>query len=145
MSGDGSLKPASSRDYAFALHLYLTGMQPLTAELMAWDPEKQIESFARNWNPTNTRIIFIGSRRVGWIQIDETSSEVVLQQLFVASDHQRRGIASRVLKLLVPAWNASGKPVNLTVLRNNPARRLYERFGFAVTGTDGVKLRMSRT
>jgi hypothetical protein len=48
-------------------------------------------------------------------------------------------------------WNSSsmngipvGKPVILTVLRDNPARRRYERFGFSVVDEIGVKLRMRR-
>jgi ribosomal protein S18 acetylase RimI-like enzyme len=30
------------------------------------------------------------------------------------------------------------------VLKNNPARRLYERAGFVVNGEEGVKYRMKR-
>ncbi|HEV7371558.1 hypothetical protein [Arenibaculum sp.] len=36
------------------------------------------------------------------------------------------------------------RPVRLGVLRNNPARRFYERFGFAATGEDGIKILMCR-
>ena len=75
----------------------------------------------------------------------ETAAEIRLQQFFVVPDRQGRGIRSEVLNLLVPVWDAASKPVVLTVLHNNSARRLYERFGFAVTGKDGVKLRMTRT
>jgi predicted GNAT family acetyltransferase len=45
---------------------------------------------------------------------------------------------------LLAGWVTSGKPVVLTVLKNNPARRLYERLGFAVAGEAGVKLEMRR-
>jgi ribosomal protein S18 acetylase RimI-like enzyme len=144
MTGTISLRPASSRDYGFALDLYLETMQPFTSEFIAWNEAKQRESVARNWNAANTRIIFAGRRKIGWMQIQEKPSEIFLQQFFIAPDQQRRGIGTAVLDFLVPVWNAAGKPVTLTVLRNNPARRLYERFGFLVAGEEGVKLRMQR-
>jgi ribosomal protein S18 acetylase RimI-like enzyme len=67
-----------------------------------------------------------------------------LQQFFISPDHQRRGIGTEVLNSLVAIWKATGKPVVLTVLKNNPARRLYERFGFSVVGEAGVKFEMER-
>lgn len=43
---------------------------------------------------------------------------------------------------LLAAWRATAKPVASTVLKNNPARRLYERAGFSVVGSAGVKYEM---
>ena len=34
-------------DYAFALRVYLSTMRPYTEELMVWDEQKQIASFAK--------------------------------------------------------------------------------------------------
>ncbi|BCJ91069.1 hypothetical protein IZ6_18040 [Terrihabitans soli] len=138
------LKPVAGRDYGFALRLYLQAMKPLTSEFIEWDEPEQRERFARNWNAPNVRIIFSGRKRIGWLQLDETFSEITLQQFFIAPEQQRRGIGSKVLDFLVPIWRASGKPATLTVLRNNSARLFYERCGFAVAGEEGVKLRMVR-
>jgi hypothetical protein len=49
-----------------------------------------------------------------------------------------------VLRGLLDSWIPTGKPLALTVLKNNPARRLYERFGFSVVGEAGVKFEMRR-
>jgi len=35
-------------------------------------------------------------------------------------------------------------PLRLQVLRNNPARRLYERLGFVQTGEDQMYIQMER-
>jgi GNAT superfamily N-acetyltransferase len=102
-------RPAEHGDYPFALNLYLTTMRPLTAELMAWNEEKQIASFQRQWQPEEVRIIQYSGRDVGWMQAHVTSSEVLLQQLFVAPAQQRRGIGSAALEQLVDEWDSRGQ------------------------------------
>ncbi len=41
-------------------------------------------------------------------------------------------------------WAATNKAVVLGVLKNNPARRLYERLGFAVASETDTKFMMRR-
>jgi GNAT superfamily N-acetyltransferase len=137
-----TLRPGTAADYGFALRLYLSTMKPYTEELMVWDEHKQIASFARQWKLEDVQIICLDGQAAGWLQALETPSEIILQQFFVAPDRQRMGIGAEVLTRLLDRWKPSGKPILLTVLKNNPARRLYERFGFSVFGEEGVKFQM---
>jgi GNAT superfamily N-acetyltransferase len=139
------LRPATAADYAFALDLYLRTMQPYTEELMVWDEQRQIASFAKHWDVEDVRVISADGRDVGWLQATETPREIVLQQFFVAPEQQRAGIGAQVLRGLLAGWKLTGKPLALTVLKNNPARRFYERFGFSVVGETGVKFEMRRS
>jgi ribosomal protein S18 acetylase RimI-like enzyme len=50
-----------------------------------------------------------------------------------------------VLSRILAAAAAKGKPVELSVLKNNPARRLYDRLGFAVVTEDEMKYYMRRS
>jgi ribosomal protein S18 acetylase RimI-like enzyme len=144
MSDGVKFEPASAEHYSFALALYLSAMRPYTAELMEWNEPKQVASFARQWQPQDVRIIRHQGRDVGWCQARETPSEIVLQQIFVGPDHQRQGIGTQALEQLLASWQPTCKPVVLTVLKNNPARRLYERLGFAIVGERGIKFEMRR-
>lgn len=126
-----------------ALNLYLETMKPLTSELMVWDDARQSAGFADQWKIKDVRIIVFENCDVGWMQADETDAEISLQQLFVAPACQRKGIGSAVLSILLDWSRKARKPIVLTVLKNNPARSVYERFGFKVAGEAGVKLRMS--
>lgn len=138
------LRRATPEDFDIALNLYLVTMKPLTAELMTWDENRQSTGFAQQWNLEDVQIITLEDRNVGWVQATEMASEILLQQLFVSPEYQGRGIGSRVLQTLLKRWERTGKPVVLTVLKNNPARRLYEKHGFSVVGEVGVKLQMRR-
>jgi ribosomal protein S18 acetylase RimI-like enzyme len=50
-----------------------------------------------------------------------------------------------VLQGLLEQWRPSRKPIALGVLKNNPARRLYERFGFSIVGENDYKVFMKRS
>lgn len=110
---------------------------------MVWDDAKQRAAFADQRKIEDVRIVVFEDHDVGWMQASETDSEIFLQQLFVEPAYQRKGIGSAVLSILLDRSRKAGKPIVLTVLKNNPARSLYERFGFKVVGEAGVKLRMS--
>jgi ribosomal protein S18 acetylase RimI-like enzyme len=88
------------------------------------------------------QIITVDGVDVGWIQVAESPTEIRLQQFFISPDQQRAGIGTDVLRKLLATWRAAEKPVALNVLKNNPARRLYERVGFSVVGEAGVKYEM---
>jgi ribosomal protein S18 acetylase RimI-like enzyme len=136
------LKPATAAHYRFALDLYLSTMRPYTEQLMVWDDEKQQASFATLWELEEVRIVTLDGNDVGWLQLQESPTEVRLLQFFIAPDQQRNGIGTEVLRDLLADWQAMAKPIVLSVLKNNPARRLYERSGFSVVGDTDVKYEM---
>jgi ribosomal protein S18 acetylase RimI-like enzyme len=142
MERDVHVSPATSAHYQFALELYLLTMRPYTEELMVWDEAKQRDNFAALWKLTEVNILTVNGRDVGWLQVKESPTEVRLLQFFIAPVQQRRGIGTEVLRNLLAGWKTAAKPVVLTVLKNNPARRLYERAGFSVVGEVGVKFEM---
>ena len=133
---------ATAAHYQFALELYFSTMRPFTEELMVWDDAKQRASFAALWNPTEVRIVTVNGNDVGWLQVQESPTEIRLLQFFIIPDQQRSEIGTKVLRALLAAWKMMAKPVALTVLKNNPARRLYEREGFSVVGDAGAKYEM---
>lgn len=138
------LRRATRKDFDFALKLYLITMKPLTTELMTWDEAQQSAGFAEQWNVADVQMITLEGRNVGWLQAAEMDSQIFLQQMFVSPKYQGRGVGSKTLQNILQHWDRMGKPVILTVLKNNPARRLYERHGFTVVGEVGVKLQMRR-
>jgi GNAT superfamily N-acetyltransferase len=145
MARNLTLRRATAEHYSFALGLYLSTMRPYTEELMVWIEMRQRDSFAAQWKPDEVRIVTIDGKDVGWLQVSETQTEIRLQQFFISPDRQRTGIGTDVLRSLLAKWRATGKPIALTVLKNNPARRLYERFGFSLVGEMGVKYEMRRS
>ena len=136
------LQQATAEHYDFALHLYLLTMRPYMQELMVWDEQEQRAIFAAQWKREEAKIISVDGKDAGWLQIAELPTEIRLQKFFVSPPWQRSGIGSEVLGDLLANWRPTGKRIVLRVLKNNPARRLYERLGFSVIADDGVVFRM---
>jgi GNAT superfamily N-acetyltransferase len=137
-----NLLEAKAGHYDFALHLYLLTMRPYVQELTVWDEQKQRETFAAQWKREEVRIISVDGEDAGWLQVAELPTEIRLQKFFILPQFQRAGIGSEVLNRSLVAWRSTGKRVVVRVLKNNPARRLYERLGFSVTAEEDVTFRM---
>jgi ribosomal protein S18 acetylase RimI-like enzyme len=136
------LQQATAEHYDFALHLYLLTMRPYLQELGVWDEQQQRASFTARWKREEVWIISVEGKDVGWLQVAELPTEIRLQKFYISPQYQRSGIGSEVLSNLLATWRSTGKKIVLRVLKNNPARRLYERLGFSVVAEAGVILRM---
>ena len=137
-----NLQQAKAEHYDFALQLYLLTMRPYMQELVVWNEQEQRTSFAAQWKREEVRIITVDGKDAGWLQVAELPTEIRLQKFFVSPQHQRSGIGSEVLSNLLVTWRSTGKKIVLRVLKNNPARRLYERLGFSVVAEAGPTFRM---
>jgi ribosomal protein S18 acetylase RimI-like enzyme len=126
------LRPACLDDYAFALKLYVEAIRPLASAWIEWVDADQEAQFASLWRPNDTRIIVLDGEEIGWVEFRATEDEVFLKQLYISPTHQRRGIGSRVMRLLLEERRGMAKSMALFVLKNNPASRFYEQHGFKV-------------
>ncbi|SLM64158.1 MULTISPECIES: GNAT family N-acetyltransferase [Dickeya] len=57
-----------------------------------------------------------------------------LMQIQIHPDFQNRGLGRLLIESLIARASAQRQPVVLSVLKNNPARLLYQRLGFEITG-----------
>jgi ribosomal protein S18 acetylase RimI-like enzyme len=126
------LRPACLDDYVFVLDLYLKAIKPLAVAWVGWIDEEQEAQFANLWRPDDTKIITLKGEDIGWVEFRWTGDELFLKQLYISPTHQRRGIGSRVMRLLLEERRGMAKSMALFVLKNNPASRFYEQHGFKV-------------
>jgi ribosomal protein S18 acetylase RimI-like enzyme len=138
------LRPATADDLPFARRLYLDNMREVTERVLAWDEAKQTESFDVRFVPAEVGIVVLDETEIGWMQVAESDGEIFLKQFFIDPRFQRRGIGTRLLRDLIERAERAGKAVTLGVVKGNPARSLYERHGFRITGEDLYKVYMAR-
>jgi ribosomal protein S18 acetylase RimI-like enzyme len=62
----------------------------------------------------------------------------------VVSEYRGQGVGSQLLGHLLQAADDHYRAVSLSVSADNPALRLYHRFGFVVVGKGGQSLVMKR-
>lgn len=75
-----------------------------------------------------------GEARVGRLWVDRVGDELRVLDISVLSGWRGRGIGRFCLEALLDEAAACRWAVHLHVVDGNPARRLYERLGFAVIG-----------
>jgi ribosomal protein S18 acetylase RimI-like enzyme len=97
-----------------------------------WD-----EAFQRAYtrkNLSHTKLIYDGPEVIGWIAREEGERNIELIDIHILPTHQGKGVGTALIEELVARGNSVRKPVELSVLKINPSRALYERLDFKPVG-----------
>ena len=81
---------------------------------------------------------------VGMLKLLRAEGCWQLLQFQVAAGARGGGLGRRILDQLIAEAAADGADLSLHVLRDNPARHLYERAGFRVVGQDRHEFHLHR-
>jgi ribosomal protein S18 acetylase RimI-like enzyme len=139
-----SLRPATQEDYEFLWWLHCATMRPYVEKTWGWDEQWQAKYFHDHFDPTTRQVIECDGVPVGCISVERREDCIFLAAIEIAPDYQSRGIGTGLIGDLCNEANGRGVPVELQVLKVNPARRLYERLGFAVIGETETHYMMRR-
>jgi GNAT superfamily N-acetyltransferase len=129
-----SLRPATDDDYDFLWRLHCAAMRPYVEKTWGWDKQWQAEYFHNHFDPTTRQIIEGDGGPIGCILVERREDRIFLAAIEIAPDYQGRDIGTELIQSLCSESDGRGVPVELQVLKVNPARCLYERLGFAVVG-----------
>lgn len=99
-----------------------------------WNEAEQRSRFFQTTRPRDHKIVKLGDRPIGCLNVEWLPGEVKLNRVFLLPGFQRQGIGSRLVLQLLSEAKSAGLPVRLRVFKVNPARRLWLRLGFVVTG-----------
>lgn len=126
------LRAATPQDYDFLYDVLKATMQEYVDRTWGWHEGWQQAYFRRTFDPTRDQIIVLGDQDIGVISTERREDEIFLSKIYILPEYQGRGIGTQLLKSLLTEAFQEGLSVSLGVLKVNPARRLYERLGFAV-------------
>ena len=82
------------------------------------------------------QILTRGNTPVGLLKLRRSPEEWEIVQLQLASQLQGQGLGRALLQEILADAAVAQAAVKLSVLKTNPARLLYERFGFKVMAED---------
>lgn len=136
------LRAARAAEAERLFETYRATVGTYVARTWGWDEPRQREKF---WiyHPLHTfRVIEAEGAFAGALHTRESSSVVSIRMLFLEPGFQRLGLGTRVISDIQAYARERRKVVRLSVMRCNPARRLYGRLGFIVTAADDASLEM---
>ena len=105
----------------------------------------QQSAFVLQYPMATTTIICVSGRAAGRLMIDRSGPRVVVVDVSLLPEFRGLRIGTQLLREVQSEARAASREVVLHVIVGNPARRLYERMGFVVTGTHGQHLEMAWT
>jgi len=131
-----SFSPASEEDFERLLDLRLRVMRSQLEAIGRFEPTRARERFRRGYSPAATRLVACDGAFAGCVTLQPDDVGFELMHFYVEPALQGRGIGGGVLRLLCAEADAAARPIHLGVLKNSPARRLYERHGFRLSHED---------
>lgn len=142
-----ALRPARGSDGERLFALWKGTLGPYLVETHGrWDEAAQRETFFARLEKTlaEHEILEQDGEAIGCLHVVRRPAELRLNRILLSPAFQGAGLGTLILRSLISEADAAGVPIRLRVLRVNPARRLYERLGFAVSGETPTHFEMER-
>ena len=131
-------------DIDFLFRLHRTAMQTYVTQTWgAWDEGWQLQHFQEHFDPAHCEIIVLQAQDIGVISVVRQVTGVFLSNIELLPAYQGQGIGTSLIKTLLDEARQKGVVLTLQVLKVNPARRLYERLGFVISGETVTHFQMS--
>lgn len=142
------MRAAQQSDERFLFDLYASTRQE---ELRAWGWDELMQqnfltlqwkaqclSYETQFPAAQHQVILLEQRPIGRVLLNRTQQEVHIIDIALLPESRNQGVGSSILRELQLETVSLGLPLNLRVLKANPARRLYERLGFLVVEEDAI-------
>ena len=141
-----SLRPVTDADCLWLWSLKRATMKAYVEQTWGrWDDAEQADRFRSTFVPGHVQIIVTEDQDAGLLHLERSAEEIYLVNLQISPDFQNRGLGTEVMHGLFTEARTGKVPLQLQVLKVNPARRFYERIGFAVVGETATHYRMRWT
>jgi ribosomal protein S18 acetylase RimI-like enzyme len=138
-----SRRKATLEDVPFLVRLRQETMNPhLTASGVLLSDEEHVQRVLVHFE--SAEVLTQNSDPVGLLKVVRNGLDWELLQVQLCPAFQGQGLGAELLKQLVSEAQAANAQLRLSVLKENPARRLYERFGFEVVSEKADSLEMQR-
>ncbi|TNE61138.1 MAG: GNAT family N-acetyltransferase [Alphaproteobacteria bacterium] len=107
--------------------------------------DAQHRSYAAYRKPRPERMIVeLAGSPVGRLYLHAPAGEIHIVDISLMPAVRGQGLGGLLLRGVIERAECEGRAVYLQVDEVNPARRLYERLGFRITGTNDFRLCMQR-
>ena len=140
-----TFRQAREDDFEFLWNLHKATMKSYVDEIWGWNEEFQKEYFNNRFGPINIELIIYENARIGAIEIRDRENELFVANFEILPQFQNKGIGSTILKRIINNSGNKQKFLKLQVIKVNPAKRLYKRFGFKIVGKTETHFIMERS
>lgn len=136
-------RKAEMEEMDWAYQLFKTNLQQYIAETWGWNELFQRHSFLVNLPASSFMIASMRNEDIGGYCLKNKTDHLYLEMLLLTPEKQRQGLGTQIMKHLMQQAEQQKLPVQLSVLKNNPAHLFYRELGFSVYAEDDFRYKMS--
>lgn len=147
-----TLRPITPEDAPFLYRVYASTREEELA-VVDWTPDQkaaflqmqfdaQHAYYQQHYAGAAFQLVLVGGEPAGRLYLARWPEELRIVDISLLPAYRGAGIGTRLIREILAGAAASGKVVRIHVEQYNPARRLYERLGFAPVGEHGVYVLM---
>ncbi|WP_051308944.1 GNAT family N-acetyltransferase [Desulfogranum japonicum] len=136
------LRPATEQDIDFIYDLRIKTMKSYFEGTIGWKAGDQYK-FASDYL-AEASIICYEKKMIGVMKVLKHNDYIELHQIQILPEHQNNGIGKALIQSVITSSDNCNLPIKLMVLKNSPARRLYENLGFKTTKVFKYNQEMTR-
>lgn len=139
------LRDYSKTDYDFVYEAKKLGYKDYVEMFYGkWNDVQQHEMFEAYINERENyiTIIEVNGKNAGFIDVSESGDFLEIGNICLIPEFRGRGIGSTFFQSILE--ERPNQNMKLRVFKTNPAKKLYERFGFKVTSETQTHLYMER-
>ena len=147
-----TFRPETDDDAEFLYRLYASTREEELKPVPWSDEEKeqflrqqfgaQTAHYRQHYADADYSIILVDGAPAGRLYLHQRPSDVRIMDILLAPEYRGKGVGTMLLQEILDRAAANGGSVSIHVEQDNPALRLYERFGFRQIDTFGVYLLM---
>jgi len=132
---------ANQQDIAFLIKLRKASMTKhlLQAGIVMSD-EQHLARITEYFS--DSHIILRDQEAIGLLKLGVLKQSLHIRQFQLSPEFHQQGIGTKVLALVKRKAHALSLPVTLNVLLENPAKTLYLRHGFVISGENDLEFQM---
>ena len=150
-----ALRPSTPEDRPFLARVYASTREAELAQTPFTDEEKaafveqqftaQTRHYEAHYFDTSFDVVEVDGEPAGRLIVGRWTAEIRIVDIALLPAFRGQGVGTRVLAPVLAEADARGVPTTIHVEVFNPARRLYERLGFAVVAeAEQVYLKLER-
>jgi len=141
-------RPIETDDLPFLQHLFGTTRANELAAIDWTDEEKaafiaqqfqaQHHHYTTYYHDAAFDMLLLDNQSIGRLYVHRSTSEICIMDIALLPAYYNQGLGSFLIKQLMAEASVHNQKVTLHVEPQNPAMRLYQRFGFQYIEQNGV-------
>jgi ribosomal protein S18 acetylase RimI-like enzyme len=129
-------RKATDSDFEFIFSLHEQTLYKYIEQTWGWAEDFQRSGMREDFDTLPFEIICYQREDIGILSVVDEEDELRLNYLAIAPIYQRLGFGTQIMRQVLERAAKRKISVRLNVIRINPAKAFYERFGFKVCGGD---------